>query len=397
MSQSIVYIGDFDFIHHNVQSHLVHSNGQMFEDLGYEVFYLGVNRGCYELKTISDNKYFHLPDTLSISGVFKFNRVKRILLGKLDSINNSSKIQFVVAYQAPTFSPILYSIHSWCVNHNAKFIVNSADLPVFKHGGLLLSSVMYLNWALMHSIIKRKADGIISVSSYINNYFKKGKRPSIVIPPIFDGTVPMFSKSNNECVVFVYAGRPFVVTGKEIKPKGMKDRLDFIVDLFSQFNKCGVSFCFKIIGITKEEYLKSIPNHADILNDLGGKVVFQGKLNHSETISQIASADFMINYRDVNKMTLAGYSTKVVESISIGTPVVVNDIGDTFKYLSEDMGYVLCDSIKKNVSLLKKICHLSKEEICAKKDSCRINNPFVKSHYIDKLRQFLLEVKDYDY
>ena len=395
MKQSIVYIGDFDFINHNVQSHLVYSNGQIFENLGYEVHYIGMKRRHYKFESFSDGNFYHLPDTLSIRGILFFYKVNDLIRKRLEEIDKTTKIAYVVVYQAPTFSPILYFIHSWCKNHEIKFIANSADLPVFKHGSFFVSSIMYLNWSLMHSIIRRKADGIIAVSSYIDNYFKKKNRPSIVIPPLFDGTTPESVKNLRNIREFVYAGSPFVVTGKKVTPQGMKDRLDFILTLFYELNKRKENFFFKIIGITIEEYLVSVPEHRKLLETLNGKVKFLGLLSHEKVIEQITHSDFMINYRDVNKMTLAGYSTKVVESVSLGTPVIVNDIGDTFRYLSNEMGFILTGNEVDDISILQKACSLPKSRIDNMKVECLKNNPFVKENYIEKMSKFLKDVMEY--
>ena len=103
----------------------------------------------------------------------------------------------------------------------------------------------------------------------------------------------------------------------------------------------------------------------------------------------------MINYRDVNKMTLAGYSTKVVESVSLGTPVIVNDIGDTFRYLSNEMGFILTGNEVDDISILQKACSLPKSRIDNMKVECLKNNPFVKENYIEKMSKFLKDVMEY--
>jgi hypothetical protein len=40
---------------------------------------------------------------------------------------------------------------------------------------------MNINWNYMHRINKKYADGVISVSRYIDNFYKKDGRPSVII------------------------------------------------------------------------------------------------------------------------------------------------------------------------------------------------------------------------
>jgi len=57
-------------------------------------------------------------------------------------------------------------------------------------------------------------------------------------------------------------------------------------------------------------------------------------MSHKVTIDYIKQANFSIIIRDTNRVTLAGFPTKFVESIACGTPVITNensDIGDYIK------------------------------------------------------------------
>ena len=62
----------------------------------------------------------------------------------------------------------------------------------------------------MHRINKMYADGVISVSRYIDKFYRKEGCPSVIIPPLFDE--PDLIKNAigaNEVPIFLYAGTPF--------------------------------------------------------------------------------------------------------------------------------------------------------------------------------------------
>ena len=61
--------------------------------------------------------------------------------------------------------------------------------------------------------------------------------------------------------------------------------------------------------------------------------MFHGKVSNLEARNKISKADFSILFRNVNKMTSAGFPTKVSESISCGTPVITNSTSDLEHYI----------------------------------------------------------------
>ena len=101
----------------------------------------------------------------------------------------------------------------------------------------------------------------------------------------------------------------------------------------------------------------------------------------------------MLNYRDINVMNKAGLSTKLVESVSLGTPVVMNSVGDTFLYLCEGVtGYQLTGNTSRDVSLLKSLCGKTMEERMTLKRDCVGDRTFAIEKYETKLADFLSEV-----
>ena len=112
--------------------------------------------------------------------------------------------------------------------------------------------------------------------------------------------------------------------------------MDIIIDLCLKLSSEGVKFQLEVIGITKDMYTSCIPRHKGLL-DANKNIIFKGRYTHSDTLNAVRNADFMINYRDKNVMNEAGLSTKLVESVSLGTPVVMNSIGDNFLYLKEGL------------------------------------------------------------
>ncbi|PWJ70852.1 glycosyltransferase involved in cell wall biosynthesis [Ruminococcaceae bacterium R-25] len=398
-SECIIYVGDFDLRNENVQSFLVRSNANIFKSIGYEVAFIGINTkvksfvGLAEQDNIcldSDSSYLELPSTLNFLGLFKIYKLKNLIINYLNEINKTKKIKYLISYQCPSYSILLNSIIKWCKLNSVKYIVNCADLPTFDIQPIPRKYIMTANWSYLHKINKREADGIIAVSKFIADYYHKDGRNHLILPPLFDekGFTPRIEE-RTDTVSFVYAGTPFKTTGGVANVKGMKDRLDKVIDLFLELTEQNVPYSFKIVGIQKSDYLTGVPRHADSLSRCKS-IEFLGRLSHTETLQIVSNSDYSINYRDENLMTQAGFSTKIVESISVGTPIVMNSISDTFEYIKEGvLGFMLSGDSSSDVDLLKRLCRTSKDKRKDTKQYCFDSGVFHFDKYTQVMRQFL--------
>lgn len=397
----IAYIGEFDLRNQNVQSHLVLNNGKVFELLGYEMAYVGVNRKYSKYDEVEKlpcflevNNYLELPNTLNMKGILLYKKTCDMVIAYLEKIFKENKLEYVITYQSPTFSGILKKIAVWCKKNNVKYIVNCADLPIFGLQSFIKKSVMKWNWNEIYKINKKYADGFIVVSSYIEKFYKTSKSKTIIVPPLFDyEKIEKCNYKKTKEATFIYAGQPFVKITHEADPSGMKDRLDKIIDLFILASKKNINYKFIIVGLSKEEYLTCVPRQKKYL-EYEDKILFIGKISHEETLRMVAQSDYSINFRDKNLMTEAGFSTKVVESISLGTPVVINEISDTFNYLKENYtGYKLGEDINDNLKKISTLCNIPLDERIKNKKNCFEERVFDYHKYKDDIDKFLKELE----
>lgn len=394
----VIYLGDFDLRNQNVQAHLVNNNAKILNRLGFRVAFIGVNREAVheeigklpKIDVGDDNSYLEVENTFTVKGILKYRSTANCIMTFMDEVAEVLDVQFVISYQSPTYALVIKRVAKWCRMNGAKYIVNSADLPIFSSQPILRRAVMFWNWHYLHKTNKRYADGIIAVSRYIERFYHKDGIPSVIIPPLFDN----YADNDFELAeipTFVYAGTPFILK-KNINAAGMKDRLDIIVDLCLQLTKNNVNYRLLIIGITKELYVTCIPRQKNELAN-NKDIQFMGRYSHEDTMKAVKNSDYMINYRDINIMNEAGLSTKLVESVSLGTPVVMNSVGDSFLYLREGItGYELSGNPDKDIVLIKSLCGKTKEERLALKLQCAGDKTFSLEKYKTKLDCFLNEV-----
>ena len=395
----IAYIGDFDFRNENVQSFLVRNNGKILNGLGYKVHYIGVNRNKSSFSTVceppalkldANNSYLELPHTLNIKGILKIPAICKIIIDYLEKMRTEGNLKYVITYQSPSYSYVVGKVAKWCKNNSIPYIVNCADIPIFKQQPLYRRIIMKPNWDYLHRVNRKYANGIISVSKYIESFYKKDNCKYVIIPPLFDSGVKThgISKRKKE-TTFVYAGCPFKSGKGAVDKSAMKDRLDLVIDLFLELQKQNIPFSLKIAGISKADYLIGVPRHKNALCE-PSSIEFLGRISHEDTVELVADSDFSVSYRDENVMTKAGFPTKVVESISVGTPMIINDISDVQHYLSEGVScFTLGENFLENVEKLRRLCFLPPDKRYNLKLDVMKEKTFDISNYNKKFAVFL--------
>ena len=154
--------------------------------------------------------------------------------------------------------------------------------------------------------IDKKMDGIISISPYLTNYYEKQGKQVYEIPPVMmEIGRKDFSKKrahDGARLSIVYAGIP-----------GKKDQLENVIQAVESINSQSIQVHLDIIGIDEE---KPIPG-----------VQFYGRLSHEKTVNIVKQADFSVLFRENLRYAKAGFSTKFAESMSLGVPVICNEVG----------------------------------------------------------------------
>ena len=155
-----------------------------------------------------------------------------------------------------------------------------------------------------------------------------------------------------------------------------------------------VEFIFNIYGLTLKEYLFVVQKHKDVLEKLKNKIIFHGKVSNLEAKNKISKADFSILFRNVNKMTSAGFPTKVSESISCGTPVITNSTSDLEHYIINGKnGFLVNLNSKSLTNELTNILTLTISEVDSMKTYCFNDNLFSPKKYIQSTNDFLNKLK----
>ena len=394
--KTIVYIGNFSFPNGNASGSRVLGNGYIFRELGYEVVYIGLDNNLNQNSELTETlneydgfKFYNLSYPKSAKDWFLFKKsyleVKKLII-EIDP-------ELVVLYGSPRISIFAKLLKSFCKLKNIRFVMDVVDWLAIYDGNIIFRIVKYLDVNYLKKHIANDADGIISISSYLKSYYSKKVKNIIVIPPL-SGQLRSenFNNEGNDTKKLIYVGTPFSLSKRNLKEKYFKDRLDLAIDYLSTL--LDVEFVFNIYGITLEEYLFVVQKHKVKLEKLKHRIVFHGKVNNLEARNKISKADFSILFRNVNKMTSAGFPTKVSESISCGTPVITNSTSDLESYIINGKnGFLVKLNLKPLTKELTDILSLTNSEVNKMKVYCFNDNLFSPKKYVQSTNEFLNKLK----
>ena len=379
----IIYLGNFNRPDNNAPGKRVYGNALILSQLSYKVILIGKENGIadqsFPIEYGHNIFYYSFPEKGYKTSEY-INFVKRI-------IEKEGKPEIIIRYGSPGLALFDKALLRLCKNNNIKLITDVVDWLQSGGGNLVFSIVKGIDTYLEKSIYNKKSDGVIAISSYLSRYYASRGCKTIEIPPL----VKQYSKneSNNKIVSIVYAGVPFRL-GRQVKSSSeVKDRLDLSVEAISSISNNNVTL--NIYGLTKEQYLEAYPNHKQLVERSSDRIVFHGRKSMIEVQEAVNYADFTILLREKNRATMAGFPTKVVESLSCGTPVITTDTSDLKKYITdgENGFFVNLADTKSLTEQMEKIISIDSAERLRLKENCYKWQSFVFEEHIESMQNFI--------
>ncbi len=336
---TILYIGGFELPDKNAAAHRVIGIAKGLRELGYRVVFLNsiknlgidreVNKDYFEFQCLEYNRE-RKTDYL-FSGKTAIRMIQRVNPG------------IIIAYNYPAFA--LNKIRHYCRKHDIRCFADATEWYKTTDGPIIYRIIKNIDTAYRMRFVHKKLDGIIAISRYLYDYYKNVN--TVLIPPTVDVTDKKWentTNTNHSITSFVYAG----------SPSAQKERLDIIINAIEQV-KDEYSLCLNILGITEQQYKDIYSVDGSISNS----VIFWGRVDHLEALRIISDSCWSIILRDNNRVVKAGFPTKLVESITCGTPVVVNRFSNIEEYLNSSNSIIIYNT--DNISeYIKEACKTRK-------------------------------------
>lgn len=377
MNNKILYIGGFILPNGNAAAQRVIANSKLLRELGYEVTLVGLTHDGSGLEPFS----YEGLDCINLPYPQKLGEWWKMLTSIKQYLPFYTKeTSIVVAYNHPAIA--LKKLLKYNRERGIKTLSDCTEWYE-PQGGKLFKIIK--GWDINKRMydVHTQLDGIISISKYLDDFYKSKNTRSLLLPPLVDIQERKWNIETraNEMISLLYAG----------SPAGTKDRLDFMIDALDVVASKGKKFVFEIIGITEQQYRdvylqgskKAIPKF----------VTFRGRIPHEEVIKRLKEADFQIFLREDHLANRAGFPTKFAETFSAKTLVLTNASSNLKDYMQEGVNSFELDISSEDalVNSLIKPLSLSKEEIRALKSGVDTTT-FDYRNYIERTREFLSSI-----
>lgn len=397
MDKVIVYTGNFSFPNINAAGKRVYFNAKILRDLGYRVVFLGVDESKKDFSTSLEEKefdgftYYSFPllSNLKRINVLKYLRVFKYIYDKF-----RAEIKGVIYYQTPSVTYLNYKLIKFCNKNGIWCVADIADWLVVDGHNCLFSILKEIDIEFGMRFVNKRANGRICISEYLYDYYKDQKKHAVILPPLCDRTIEKEINLSKK-IKFIYAGIPFRLGKKITNRNVLKDRVDIIIKNFAKLSEEGYSFEFNVFGLNENEYLTCFPEDIKYLNQLKGKIKFNGKVNSNFLQNIIAESDFSVLFRENIRTNRAGFSTKIAESISCGTPVITTDVGDIRKYIIDGQTglFLSLTNQSENIKILRSVLSFEIENRINFKQECMRSNIFYYAKYSKRLEKYLEMIK----
>lgn len=196
----------------------------------------------------------------------------------------------------------------------------SSHLPGGRWGPFATANGLSMRW------LAPKADGVIPISRFLENYFSRKGVPTLRVPPLFAiEDRPIASLNQGDTLTLCYVGSP-----------GLKDRqaISNLVLLPDALGCTPNELRIHIVGVEKAAAAALLGDQARAATE-HECLVFHGQLSSHSAREIILGSHFSVLQRAPQRYAQAGYPSKVPESLLLGTPVIAN--------LTSDLADVLVD------------------------------------------------------
>ncbi len=384
--ERLLYVGNFILPDGNAAAHRVIGNAKAFREAGHEVVLLGcINEVTKEARfrksQVFGFDYYCFQNPCKTTEWLKYLLTAGWLIRYIEIVHPT----IVVIYNYPSWAS--ERLLGYCRRRRIRLYADCTEWFDINEGGFLWRAIKKRDVDNRMYKIQLKLDGIISISSYIDNFYRSKNQKTVWIPGLIDVADEKWRSESQsgerDYTSFCYVGSP---------GNGMKDRLDIIVKSFSALKKRYPTDQFRldIIGMTSLQFEHSFGIITDTIEK---SICFYGSVHNREALSVLKKGDYSIFFRDKNLPNTAGFPTKFSESIACGTPVITNATSDIPHFINNGNNGFLIDSLdaEEICNQLHKILHLPYEKRKEMKDYCHKARTFDFHNYVEILNHFISE------
>ena len=386
-----LYIGPFRFPKGDAAAARVLNNARILKALGHDVHVLSFggekNDNWQEYDGIP---YLVTSDMDTHSWKERFDRYTRPYPKCREIVK-----QLVNDFDVLICYDLTLSFSRWlipfCKRFNKKLAVDvtewysAQEMPGGRWSPIYWMSEYYMKHTL--TIIPNR----ILISSYLANHYPQGN--NILLPPLVDIQDAKWNPRGfdyPECVVkhqgirVLYSGTP-----------DNKDLLGQLIRATLAVLKESKKIQIIVAGVNEMQGLGFFENETDYYENKE-HFVFLGRIPQDAVPAYYQIADFSAIIRERTRKNMAGFPTKMAESMAAGCPVIVSEFSDIIRYVKDgENGIVLSDCSVDTISDgLRKILSFTSDTLIKMKQQAKIcgEKRFDYRNYIANFQDFITKL-----
>ncbi|EMP55939.1 group 1 glycosyl transferase [Marinobacter santoriniensis NKSG1] len=379
----VAYVGPYNFPDGGAAARRIYGNCLSLQRAGYDVIVSSGQLADSQKReyngipvvSLNERRYEHLPTLLKH---FMYFSAGSSTIQWLESLQE--KPDAVILYSG--YSPYLLRLLPWARKNNVKLIF---DVVEWYDPPSLISRIMspyFLNIELAMRFLIKKCDGLIVISDYLKKYYMPHVKNIIKVPPTASLGLEGQDTSIEvrESTRFVYAGTP-----------GKKDSLSSIISAVLRVRSEGQNIELHIAGVPKSKIVDYITVSGYSQATIDKAIMCHGILSHKQTVDLVRASDYSILIRPNIRSVQAGFPTKFVESMAVGTPVIANISSDLQYYLRDGVNGLICpdSNVESLVKVINRSVDLSHNRIMRQKAIETAATYFSPNNYIQEFSNLI--------
>ncbi len=266
--------------------------------------------------------------------LWRIHLTGRAVLGRIRGLELPA-LSAVIVYHG--CAPLLWALRGLCRRRGVALIADCTEWydPWQVPGGPLSpfrwDSELRMRW------LQKRLDGVLAISSYLQDYYAAAGVPTLRVPPLVDLHEDKWCSLPSptaDQMRLVYGGTP-----------GRKDLIGNAIRGLPALRRAGVPVRLTLLGPSSTAVRSLMGGDGLAEDDAQAGVECLGRIPQHEVPQHLAAADFSILLRPRRRFTQAGFPTKLVESLAAGVPVLVNPTSDVGQYVRDgQQGLHLADA-----------------------------------------------------
>ena len=325
----VVYVGPFAFPEGGAAARRILGNAQSLIAAGYQVLVLSGQQADDEaihplaeglfLASTSERNAEHLPNLLRLTRYVTMGQKSRDWLDGL-----GARPAAVILYSG--YTPYILQLRGWCRRAGVPLIFDAVEwYTAASPLGFMASPYLWQTEIAMRWLIPR-LDGVIAISRWLEDHYGRAGLPVVRVPPTLDvRSTPEGQGGTDDRLTLVYAGTP-----------GRKDLLGSLLEAVRLVDPAGERLRLEVYGPSADD----LDRYG--VADLPSSVTAHGAVPQATAMAGVASADFSVLLRRPDKVATAGFPTKFVESLAVGTPAIATLTSDLADHLVDGENGLVC-------------------------------------------------------